>query len=199
MIEAIMFVGIGFLLAGLLVIGIIPLVHARAIRLTTRRLEAINPLSMAEVQADKDLLRAEFAMSTYQLEIKIEQMKANATSHLTEIGRRSEAVGRLKLELGEKTAALFALGAKERQLVNDLQRTQADLAAKAGMLEETARVLAGTEADLAAVRANLPASLVEAESNSKWRRLELAPSSGARPYPRTQDQATRERRRSRGA
>jgi len=33
---------------------IVPLVHNRAVRLTTRRLEAATPLSMAEIQADKD-------------------------------------------------------------------------------------------------------------------------------------------------
>src|SRR6266568_3006506 len=72
MIEPIMFVGIGFLVAGLLVIGVIPLVHARAVRLTMRRLEALTPLSMAEIQADKDQLRAEFAMSTRRLEMSVE-------------------------------------------------------------------------------------------------------------------------------
>ena len=112
MIEPIMFVGIGFLVAGLLVIGVIPLVHARAVRLTTRRLEAVTPLSMAEIQADKDQLRAEFAMSTRRLEMSVEQMKAKTTSQLAEIGKKSEAIGRLKLELGEKTAALFALEAQ---------------------------------------------------------------------------------------
>ena len=50
MIEPIMFVGIGFLDAGLLIIGFIPLVHARAVRLTMRRLEALTPLSMAETR-----------------------------------------------------------------------------------------------------------------------------------------------------
>jgi len=100
MIEPIMYVGIGFLLAGLLVIGVIPLVHARAERLTTRRLEALTPLSMAEIQADKDQLRAEFAMSTRRLEMSVEQLKAKNTSQLTEMGRKSEAIGRLKLELG---------------------------------------------------------------------------------------------------
>ena len=109
MIEPIMFVAIGFLLAGLLVIGVIPLVHARAVRLTTRRLEALNPLSIAEIQADKDLLRAEFAMSTYRVEKRVEEIKAKATDHLTELGKKSEAIGRLKLELSEKTAALLAL------------------------------------------------------------------------------------------
>jgi hypothetical protein len=63
MVEPLMFVGIGFLLAGLLVIGVIPLVHARAVRLTMRRLEAMKPLSMTEIQADKDQLRAEFAIA----------------------------------------------------------------------------------------------------------------------------------------
>src|SRR6266566_6615882 len=116
MVEPIMFVGIGFLVAGLLVIGAIPLVHARAVRLTMKRLEAVTPMSMAEIQADKDQLRAEFAMSTRRLEMSVEQMKAKTTSQLAEIGKKSEAIGRLKLELGEKTAALLALEASEAQL-----------------------------------------------------------------------------------
>ena len=163
MIEPIMFVGIGFLLAGLLVIGVIPLVHARAVRLTTRRLEALNPLSIAEIQADKDLLRAEFAMSTHRLEKRVEEIKAKATDHLTELGKKSEAIGRLKLELSEKTAALLALGAKERRLAEDLESTQAELAVKAGALEEMERALASTEAELAEVRAN-PRSFVTADN-----------------------------------
>src|SRR5256886_17031013 len=124
MIEPIMFVGIGFLVAGLLVIGVIPLVPARAVRLTQRRIEALTPLSMAEIQADKDQLRAEFAMSTRRLEMSVEQMKAKTSSQLAEIGKKSEAIGRLKLELGEKTAALFAIEAREQQLLEDLKNTQ---------------------------------------------------------------------------
>src|SRR6267378_4398598 len=137
MIEPIMFVGIGFLVAGLLVLGVIPLVHARAVRLTMKRLEAVTPMSMAEIQADKDQLRAEFAMSTRRLEMSVEQLKAKTTSQLTEIGKKSDAIGRLKLELGEKTAALFALEAKEKQLGDELRSFRADLASKGGALAET--------------------------------------------------------------
>src|SRR6201995_3914129 len=104
MIEPIMYAGIGFLVAGLLVLGFIPLVHARAVRLTMKRLEAATPMSMAEIQADKDQLRAEFAMSTRRLEMSVEQMKAKTTSQLAEIGRKTDSLSRLKLELGEKTA-----------------------------------------------------------------------------------------------
>src|SRR6266852_9962924 len=130
MIEPIMYVGRGFLVACRIALAIIPFVHARAVRLTLRRLEAAPPLSMAEIQADKDQLRAEFAMSTRRLEMSVDQMKAKTTNQLAEIGKKSEAVGRLKFELGEKNAALLALEAKEKQLSDDVERLQADLAAK---------------------------------------------------------------------
>src|SRR5271166_3185645 len=155
MIEPIMFVGIGFLIAGLLVIGVIPLVHARAERLTTRRMEALTPLSMAEIQADKDQLRAEFAMSTRRLEMSVEQLKAKTTSQLTEIGKKSDAIGRLKLELGEKIAALFALEAKEKQITDELRSFRDDAVTKGDALAEVERALAGTRAELAQVRTNL--------------------------------------------
>src|SRR3974390_1963994 len=148
MIEQIMYVGIGFLVAGLLVIGVIPLVHARAGRVTTRRLEALTPLSMAEIQADKDQLRAEFAMSTRRLEMSVEQLKAKTISQLTEIGKKSEAIGRLKLELGEKTATLFALEAKEKQLADEFRNLQSDFASKCEAWAGAERALASARAEL---------------------------------------------------
>src|ERR1700730_16970191 len=124
MIGPIMFIGIGFLVAGLLVIGAIPMVHARAVRLTQRRLEAMTPMSMAEIHADKDQLRAEFAMSTRRLEMSVDQMKAKTSSQLAEIGKKAEAVSRLKLELGEKAAELLASEARGAALDEELQTTK---------------------------------------------------------------------------
>jgi hypothetical protein len=99
MIESIMYMGIGFLVAALIGVAVMPLVHNRAVRLTTRRLEAAMPLSIAEVHADKDLLRAEFAMATRRSEIMIEQLKAKTASQLIELGKKSDGISRLKLEL----------------------------------------------------------------------------------------------------
>jgi chromosome segregation ATPase len=169
MIEPIMFIGIGFLVAGLLVIGAIPMVHARAVRLTHRRLEAMTPMSMAEIHADKDQLRAEFAMSTRRLEMSVDQMKAKTSSQLAEIGKKSEAVGRLKLELGEKAAALLGAEAKVNSLSEELQETQSELAAKTGALQETERKLADTTAELARFTSQLNDSTMKADSQ----RIEL--------------------------
>jgi hypothetical protein len=169
MIEPIMFVGIGFLVAGLLVIGVIPLVHGRAVRLTQRRLEALTPMSMGEIRADKDQLRAEFAMSTRRLEMSVEQMKTKTTGQLADIGKKSEAIGRLKLELGEKTAALLALEAREAQIIDDLRQTEAERAARASALEEAERKLAATSAELAKYTTTLHQSSLTADSQ----RIEL--------------------------
>src|SRR6476620_12737401 len=116
MIEPIMYFGIGFLVASLLGLVLIPLVHNGAVRLTIRRLEAATPLSMAEIQADKDQLRAAFAMSTRRLEMSVEKMKAMSTSQLAALGKKSDAINRLKLELGEKAATIFALEARDKAL-----------------------------------------------------------------------------------
>src|SRR6476660_696517 len=60
MIDSGMYLGIGFLAAGLSLLMVVPFVHDRAVRLTTRRVEDAQP-SRAEVLADKDLQRAAIA------------------------------------------------------------------------------------------------------------------------------------------
>ena len=164
MLEPIMYISIGFLIAGLLVLGVLPLVHARAVRLTTRRLESLSPLSLAEIQADKDRLRAEFAMSTRRLEMSVEQLKAKTTSQLAEIGKKSDAIGRLKLELGEKTAALFALEAKERHIAGELETLRARMRAKDDALVQVEHVLGSTQAELSQATGNFHESSVTAQS-----------------------------------
>jgi hypothetical protein len=99
MIESAMYFSMGFFLASLGALAVVSLVHGRAVRLTTRRLEAKIPSSMAEILADKDLLRAEFATSTRRLETSIEQLRAESASQLAELGRKSDAVNRIKIEL----------------------------------------------------------------------------------------------------
>jgi len=143
-----MFFGIGFLAAALIGIVVIPLVHTRAVRLTVRRLEAAAPLSMAEIQADKDQLRAEFAMSTRRLEMSVEQLKTKSTSQLAELGKKGDAVNRLKAELGEKTATIFALEARDKNLREQLRATEEEFMVKTNAMHEAQRNLSDKESDL---------------------------------------------------
>jgi hypothetical protein len=104
MIEQIMFLGIGFLAACLLTLTFIPLVHARAVRLTTRRYQDAMPLSVTEMEAEKDQLRASFAMSIRRLEIALEERRVKAATCLTEIGKKTDEIRVLKTQLGKAAA-----------------------------------------------------------------------------------------------
>jgi chromosome segregation ATPase len=148
MIEQVMYFGIGFLVAALLGLLFIPLVHNRAVRLTMKRLEAATPLSIAEIRADKDQLRAEFAMSTRRLEMSVEKMKAKTTTQLAELGKKTDAINQLKKELGEKTATIFALEARDKTLRDQLRATEEEFQIKSGALREAERQLADKEAEL---------------------------------------------------
>src|ERR1700756_5151478 len=128
MVETIMYLAIGFLLSMLCGLAIVPLVHNRAVRLTTKRLEAATPLSMAEIQADKDQLRAEFAMSARRLEMSVDQLKSKTTSQLAELGKKSDAINRMKIELGEKNATIFSLEAREKAVKEQLPAPGEDFA-----------------------------------------------------------------------
>lgn len=127
MIETIMYFGMGLLVAALGVLVVVPLVHGRAVRLTVRRLEDKIPSSMAEILADKDLLRAEFAMSTRRLEKKVEQLQTRGASQLAELGKKGDAINRLKVELNA--------------LRDQLQTTEREVAVKAATVHEAERDL----------------------------------------------------------
>src|SRR5512134_1873318 len=169
MIEPIMYFGIGFLVAALIGLVVVPLVHNRAVRLTMRRLEAATPLSMAEIQADKDQLRAEFAMSTRRLEMSVEQLKAKSTSQLAELGKKNDAINRLKMELGEKSATIFALEAREKALKDQMRATEDELSVKTLGLHETERSLSDKESDLT----RLSSELGDRTATTEAQRVEL--------------------------
>ncbi len=155
MIEPIMYLAIGFLVSMLFGLMIVPLVHNRAVRLTTRRLEAATPLSMAEIQADKDQLRAEFAMSARRLEMNVEQLKNKTTSQLAELGKKSDAINRMKIELGEKNATIFSLEAREKAVKEQLRATEEEFAAKTELLRNAEQALTDKQGDLAKINHEL--------------------------------------------
>ena len=170
MVEPIMYLAIGFLVSMLFGLMIVPLVHNRAVRLTTKRLEAATPLSMAEIQADKDQLRAEFAMSARRLEMSVEQLKNKTSSQLAELGKKSDAINRLKIELGEKNAAIFALEAREKALKHEQRATEEEFASKTQLLRAAEQELTDKRIELDKLTNELSQRSVTAES----RQTELA-------------------------
>jgi len=141
MIESIMYFGMGFFLAAFSVLVVVPLVHSRAVRLITRRLEGTIPSSIAEIQADRDLLRAEFAVSMRRLELNVEQLRTKSASQLAELGRKGDAINRLKIELGA--------------LRDQMRATEEEFAVKAAAVQQAERALSDKESELARLMGQL--------------------------------------------
>src|ERR1700726_4961115 len=164
MVESIMFFGGGFLVAGLLALVLISFVHHRAVRLTQRRLEDAIPVSMAEIQADKDNLRAEFAMSARRLEMSVDQLKNKTTSQLAELGKKSDAINRMKIELGEKNATIFSLEAREKAVKEQLRATEEEFTAKTAALRDAEQALKDKQNEFARINTELSDRSMMAES-----------------------------------
>lgn len=169
MIEPAMYFTIGVLIALLFTIALIPLVHNRAERLTIKRLEAAVPVSLVEIEADKDQLRADFAMTARRLETTIEQLRANTAIQMAEIGRKTEGIARLKAELDEKTAALDATDARAHALDTQARTAEDELARRGAALDEAEQRFAAREAELA----SRAASLNDQSRSSESHRVEV--------------------------
>src|SRR3712207_2399358 len=141
-----MFAALGFLAASLLALVMIPAVNSRAERLARRRIEALFPMSLAEFNAEKDHLRAEFAVLQRRLERKAEEALAEKRSDMEELGRRAVRIEAVETELAERDGHIAHLDAELAETRRRLASTEHDLA-------QTRRGLADAHGALAALEA----------------------------------------------
>ena len=135
-IENIMYFALGLLVAGLVAMVILPAVWKRAVRLTKRRIEAATPITMAEFRADKDQLRAEFALSTRRLEMNVETLRKRLAEQLGDVNQKRSDLALLKVERDQHLAIAKELEAREAELrsrVTELEREGTDLAQRLRM------------------------------------------------------------------
>ncbi|TPI22905.1 hypothetical protein FJW08_30985 [Mesorhizobium sp. B3-2-1] len=144
MVQSVLFFALGFLCAGFLALMVAPAVWRRAVALTRRRIEASIPLTRAEIQADKDRIRAEYAMSTRRLEINVKTLREKVAEQLVEINRGREALKGLAVERAGKDHALAELGAKSEAL----RQREEELHQLSERLKETERKLERRALDL---------------------------------------------------
>ncbi len=135
-IENVMYFVLGFVAAALLALMIIPSIWRRATRLTKKRIEAATPMTMSEFRADKDQLRAEFALSTRRLEMNVEALRQRLADQLEEINRKRIDQAKLKSERDEQLTIVRELEAREstlRRRILDLEKEGTDLAQRLRM------------------------------------------------------------------
>jgi chromosome segregation ATPase len=140
-IQSILFFSLGFLCAGFLALMVAPAIWRRAVLLTRKRIEASVPLSLSEIQADKDRMRAEFAMSTRRLEMSMKQFREKAAAQVIEINRNREELKRLATDRVDKSQALTELEGRSSELRAELRQREDQLQRLADKLAEADHVL----------------------------------------------------------
>lgn len=116
MIETLLIFALGFLSAGFIAVAAAPAIWARAVALTKRRIEATVPLTLNELQADKDQQRAEFAMTARKLELSVKSAREKLTVAQVEVTRLE---GELRL-LESQRDQLNGTLAEKNALIDDL-------------------------------------------------------------------------------
>jgi chromosome segregation ATPase len=140
-IQSILFFTLGFLCAGFLALMVAPAIWRRAVALTRKRIEASVPLSLTDIQADKDRMRAEFAMSTRRLEMSIKAFKDKAAAQIIEINRNRDELKRLAASRDGQNQSLSELEAKSGELRGELRQREDQLQRAAAKLAEAERAI----------------------------------------------------------
>ncbi|MGI9350201.1 MAG: hypothetical protein ACR2O3_01450 [Rhizobiaceae bacterium] len=97
LLEIILYFSLGFLVAVLLMLIVTPAIWNRAVVLTRQKVESTLPLSLNEIQAEKDKLRADFAMTTRRLELGIEELRKKASEQNVELHSKRDEANRINV------------------------------------------------------------------------------------------------------
>jgi len=130
MIEWFMFGALGFFLGCLLGLMLAPPLWNRAVKLTTRRLEATMPMTLADIQADKDQIRADFAIQLRKVEVALEKSKEKAARELIEANKRRVEIQMLNGNLDSVKGELQEAENANRVLQQTIKRRLPDLDAR---------------------------------------------------------------------
>jgi DNA repair exonuclease SbcCD ATPase subunit len=118
LVEQAMFFLAGLLVAGVAGLLVLPAFARRALRLAEARARMLAPLSMKEVVAERDSLRAEHAIEQHRLDRRIAALQ--------------EAVGRHRADLGRQAAMLVELESGAARMSGDIADLHGELATRRG-------------------------------------------------------------------
>jgi hypothetical protein len=120
---------LGGTLAGLVALAMVPAIWGRARRLIRREMETALPLSMTQVRAAQDHVRAEAAMTHRRLEQKLERERGLRHELMAEHGRQSERLRRVEALIGVDANRLGTIEEGAASAQRDVLTAQQDVAA----------------------------------------------------------------------
>ncbi len=163
MIQAIMLIALGFLIASLIGVLLAPSLWSRASRLSKKRLESTLPLTLSEIEATQDQLRATYAVRVRRLESALASARQKTANQLVDNSRLQmqivalrDQIGDLDLQLSERRNAATVLEQTITKRFPELDReitaVKAELQERAFELQDLTSKLGRREEELAAAQ-----------------------------------------------
>ena len=116
MIQAVLLIALGFLTASLIGVLVAPALWHRASRLSRKRLEQTLPITLSEIEAAQDQLRASYAVRMRRLETALAGAKQKAAAQVVgnsrlqmQIAALKDQIADLDLKLSERRNAATVL------------------------------------------------------------------------------------------
>ena len=173
MIEWLMFGALGFLLGCLLALMLAPPLWNRAVKLTTRKLEATMPMSLNDIQADKDQLRAEFAIELRKVEVALDKAKEKATRELIEANKRRVEIAMVNTDLASAKSQLQENESANRVLQQTIKRRLPDLDSRLNAAKKALAELESVNAELRTTVASQSEALKTARTTLHNQRADI--------------------------
>ena len=183
MIEQGIYFALGCIVTALGAMMFAPIFWRRALRLTRQRLQLQIPLSMQEIFAERDQLRAEFAVERLRIEQELERLQASKAHDMAELGRRTMEVTQLAETLSASRATEHAHKAEIDKLRRELTERDPEMASlkaealaaaeAAGRLRRDSSMSAREAADNRARLVELQASQAKATAEIAGLKIEL--------------------------
>ena len=173
MIEWLMFGALGFLLGCLLALMLAPPLWNRAVKLTTRKLEATMPMSLNDIQADKDQLRAEFAIELRKVEVALDKAKEKATRELIEANKRRVEIAMVNTDLASAKSQLQENESANRVLQQTIKRRLPDLDSRLKAAKKALAELESVNAELRTTVASQSEALKTARTTLHNQRADI--------------------------
>lgn len=146
--ETLMLVALGFALALVIVLLVARGFLSMAMRIGARRHAKQIPISMLELQADRDRLRAEHAMMSRKLELRLEDIKTRMTEQMAEVSRHRNRVQSMMSEMERRDESIRNRDREVGALNAQLEVHKADLTACADAIDRYANEAVQKDAEL---------------------------------------------------
>ncbi len=166
MIQSALYFAFGFLSAVLVALLVAPPIWRRATLLTRKRVEAETPLTLNEIQAQRDGLRAEHAIAERKLELMLESSREKAALQLAELGEKERLMRNLTSELAARDAAIAESLSSFTDREKELEKAAAMIIGHERLIEQKSAELELVHRRVSSVAMNADSFQIEVAAQS---------------------------------